>query len=385
MGLFSDTLEDQRERGFDLPLPIYSAQERLPNYAPGPQVTLYPCPACELVFTSQDRLDRHLFAVHAGETFYVRVNGAVVPDTCFVDGALASLEVVVLGGEALGLAAVGSDGTDAALVIDPGQRCDLLGSLGLAPSFHGEIDLLGQVGAHRRRYSIHVQRVPDFSAGDLDRVVELAQEPLADGLAPSVNLLRQRRSRERPGSLEERYVDGFAEYLLGCQFEVDLDFGHARDRYEQAFGRLRVFRTSLATSAMGILEFRAIAVRRLRGRGPTSRLWQSALFLESPEPSELPGSVASTHDRGIWIDAYQEGLLNGIGAYADGDFDRATEIALALPQSLLDGPGNRRKRQLLVARASLRAGNTEAARAAYAELKEDVVFGDEARVYLDAP
>jgi hypothetical protein len=383
MGLISDIYEANRERGWDSlgriyqPVPI-TTPFRVPIRRP-----LFPCPACELVFASEAIQSSHLFERHPRDSFFVRVNGAVVSDVVFIDGSLEMIEAVPLGSASVSLQVKTSTGIDARLLAAPGGRLDLMAAANLRPDFAGVMDLVGQIGTLKRRYEIHVRQVPAFDSAAADELVAEAQRPLLDGHAPNVALVRREVDSRSSSSLERRYLEGFAEYLLGAGYELAGDWGVARDRYQEAFGRLRVFPSDLAQTAVGVLEFRMLAAQRLLRRGPNSIFWQAGHFLMGPPNLSGAPATRTAHQNGIWVDEFQEGLLLGIENYYAGRIGEALDVARSLPLRLLNGPGNRRRLTLLTARANVRLSDVQEARRCYLDLEEDPVFGEEARAYLE--
>ncbi len=382
MGLISDTFEDNRERAWDGipwtgPLPRFD-----PSHAAPPRPTFL-CPACGLVLSTEQGLARHLFEQHARDLFFVRLNEVVVPDVYFTRQPIRTLTAITMGTSQLQLTLGTSDGRHVNGGYASGDIVDVAGTLGLAPDFVGTIWISGKVGTYERMYQIHARRLPDFDPTMADQAVVAAQEPLLEGQDPALRTIIRARDLEPLNSLSRRYLDGFGEYLEGVLRERRGDWESARERYEDAFGLLRVFPGALAQSAVAVLEFRMLAGKLLMRRGDASLFWPAGAFLESLPTVTAPPRPREQIDVGIWIDDFQEGLLLGIDAYGSGRFDEAVAAVRGLPESMLDGPGNRRRAALIAARSGRASGDQELARRGYRELEDDQTYAEEARKFLE--
>jgi hypothetical protein len=132
-----------------------------------------------------------------------------------------------------------------------------------------------------RTYTVFRGSVPELDLRKFDPLVLAAQEPLYAGLAADWSILLD--ARQPQSILQDRYLSGFAELLLGMNAEVqDLDIATASRSYTRAFGQLRVFGTPLARAATALLAFRMDAHDLVIREGVESTLWESACWYSSP-------------------------------------------------------------------------------------------------------
>jgi hypothetical protein len=313
----------------------------------------------------------------------VRINQQIAGEIAFVDQPLSGLTLVPLGPGDIEVVASTPAGEQSQFAVRSGEVLDLYASLGLDHQTHGMISVAARKGQYRRAYEIHVKDAPIIDFGELDRLVQQAQEPLKNGQPADWRMLRDHGSAPASGPLQRRYLLGFAEYLLACNLEaIELVWPHAQRQYEAAFGMLRIFSSDLARSALAVLAFRMDAFTLLKQNGPQSLFWQPAVFFGDQDQHIRPDSARRRPGAGIWVDEFQEGLLRGVAAYYRGDLIAADAEARGLPRSLTQDPANRRKMLLLQARVAAALHDKERARRAYDELRDDPTFGREAQEAL---
>jgi hypothetical protein len=337
-----------------------------------------PCPACGRVFTAQDSLDSHIFANHRGDRFYVRVNERVAADLVLLQDPVCSVVVIPLGHHPVDVTWV-TVGTEmgGSLRVEPGTR---QGLLKVGTISRGVLNVEGKCGQHVRTYQVHVRSVPPLDEDDLDvRVlqVQMALSATATGvrleqLAP----LRLQKDDELAG----RYLDGFHEYMLSVALERERRWEEASHAAERAWGRLNIFNTHLARSALAVLAFRMDMFEYLAHPQTNSTLEPVAAYLLSPSREGAVRHGRGT--RGVWIEPYQERLIAAVQRARASEFPSARDLLAGRDVAFDESPFNRRKLAILQARIAAGLGERQAARGAYRELVDDPLYGAEAERYL---
>jgi hypothetical protein len=375
VGLYSDILEDNRERqdpwsafqGFRSAFPSSAAFR-------APAAMLHPCPSCSTAFASREALGAHLFERHRTDRFYVRVNGRPSSELSVIGEPLRSVVVVPLGSQPVHVR-VSRDG---ALVGELSAMTGIETELILEPVEHGLVVLDCATSGRSRSFEVYVSIAPPFDHGLLDGIVTAAQAPLEGTAGTDFQGLRNAIDVRPPMSIERRYLDGFAEYLLAHDLDGKGQFTDAGRALERAWGRLLPFGTDLARSAMAVIAFRFHAMEYLTSQSTASALAPYAAYLSVP-PAVGTG-VPSSASRGlIWVDQYQEALFAATRAAIEGrPMDGRTALAGA-PASLELAAGNQRKFLILTARLANEIRDSDAARAAYQRLLADPIYGAEAK------
>ena len=339
----------------------------------------YPCPNCESVFSESARLSNHLFRRHGTHGFYLRVNDTVPADVVVVPERPWQLDVVATGADPLRLEITVPTGRTAEVLVAAGSTMSLL-----AFTDDWAVGTSIRIRSSERAgkmYTIYRDSVPDLDLKNLDALVLSAQEPLYAGAPARWELLMGAR---KPGEvLRTRYLEGFAEVLLGINREVhSRDFGTATRSYTRAFGQLRVFGTPLARAAASVLAWRMDAQQLVLRQGPHSTLWASAHWYSSPptKPDAVP--TLEVADRGIWIDDYMEGLIKVAHHALAGDYHDASSALDGLPGTMAEGPGYQSKHDIAGARIARATGNMTLSRHLFAQLANHPVYESEARQAL---
>lgn len=380
MGLFMDILEDVRDNMPPIepilspPLPRYQVKRE--------RVTTVSCPACAEAYASKERLQQHLFDRHRGGGFYLRVEGRIVQDVAFLDRVPKRLEFVPLGADEINLT-ISYSATPRSPIegnVPAGESLNLLNLIPLTQNSRGVLSITSNVRGYTKTYLLHLIQPPQLDFRRLDALVFDAQEPLTVGQRPSLSVLERMADSAHFSHLEQRYLRGFAELLLGSEQELfDTNWRGAKERWEQAFGLLRIFTSDLARSARALMAFRMNAFPAIIALGQASTFWHAAHYFLNPRGVIASAPVTRPSHHGLWMDEYQEGLLRVVEAATLRDWNAAS----AALQELRDGPqvhpSNTLKRQLLSARVATALGDKERARAAYDDLRWDPVFGEEAR------
>ena len=342
-------------------------------------VPTYPCPNCESVFASAETLSAHLFSRHSNHGYYVRLNDTVPADVVVVPEQPWQFDAVVTGSDLETLHLHLPNGQNLALPVEPGQRLSLLPHIHHWPT--GTAIRITGSGRFDRQYTVYRDVAPDLNVSDLDALVLRGQEPLYEGGQADWRILLREREAGEP--LRTRYLEGFAELLMGMNAEVFLrDIGMANRGYTRAFGQLRIFASPLARAATMLLAFRMDAYRLVLRAGHQSTLWAAAHYYQAPPraPEVLPPPGVA--DRGVWIDAYMEGLLAVAHHALSEDFDVAYGAWRELPNELKDGPGYAPKHDIAGARLALTAGDGDISRRLYSRLVDHPLYEREARQAL---
>jgi len=249
--------------------------------------------------------------------------------------------------------------------------------------YRGQIVLTVRVGtAYEREYRIFCNEMPNMDFVALDALVRHLQQPLLEDLEPDWSLFRSTYIQGMGSNpLETRYLSGFYEYLLGSFLEKNNDQA-ARVHYEQAFGYLRPFKTHLAHTACSILALKMNWFWMLKRCKVNSKfylpniffnhsLWDNRLFTAAPS-----ATVARTD--GLWIDSFQEALLEALQRYYVRDLQGVMTISTQLKNhSFIRDRNNADKVALLEGRSLLMQGNRVAAVGVYRQLRYHPLFGHE--------
>jgi hypothetical protein len=377
MGIFSDTLEDNRERAYELfPLVDMAVVEAAIDRGALPPV--YPCPSCFQTYASEPALTQHLFGAHSRTGFFVRVNGRVVLTSVFVS-AVRSVELVPLGPEPIDVRLTSND-RGRKVTVDPYHPVDAREYVDIVD----ELRIQAHVGNAWREYAIYVGKLPTTNSQYVDERFRESQAPLLNLHAPS---WKQLNSLPLASPLDQKYARGLAEYLLGVQLEVlEHRWRDARARYESAYGTLRPFSTVLSRTVCSVVEFRMNAFNRLIANGRRSVFWPAANLLCSPprRVSEVGLPSSRQSDTGVWIDHAQDTMLDVAAYVLMEDYGKAEEELRSLRNDEVEEAGNWTKMQILSARISAALGRVDGAQHAYASLLNDPLYGDEARRYVHA-
>lgn len=385
MGLFLDTIEDNAERvgqffdSFAVEL-TGVAQE---DYAP---LAIIDCPSCKDSFSSESRLQQHIFDVHRGDRFYIKVDDRVVAeDLVYLEKAPDTFTVTAMGAEASAKLDIGRK--QETLRLKPGRAVSLRSRI--PKTYRGLIALTVTIGSYQREVYIYWAEMPRLDVGRLDAIVGLLQRPLIDGEQPDWEGFK-RAYIQQPGAnpLEARYLSGFFEYIYGSYLEQS-DFHEAKPCLERAFGYLQRFRTDLAHSARSILALKMNLFTILKECGPHSKFYLANSFFNGGPLQQETMSVASLaitdmERTRLWIDSFQETFLEALSSYYSNDFSGVFSKLAALKRDRLIGDRNNDDKVILLeARTLIAQGNKVAGARAYTHLRYHPLFGKEAERIIE--
>jgi hypothetical protein len=178
-------------------------------------------------------------------------------------------------------------------------------------------------------------------------------------------------------TFEERYLQGFAEYLYATDLEGEGDFTAAVGALERAWGLLRIFSSARADTALQVLEYRFGAYEAASARLSRGPLFAAAGYLQSPPRMQI-SPFADGRDRGVWVDPFHDAILLGAQLAMAGQSHDVLVALRAAPERLAGGSGNRRKYEVIRARAIAGVGTRSEAREAWQTLLDDPVYSNEA-------
>lgn len=379
MGLFLDTIEDNTERqgqfvdSFEWVIGSLSQADYVP-------FVIIDCPSCRDSFGSEAKLQQHIFDVHRGVRFYIKVDDRVIAeDLVYLEKAPDSLTITAMGAD--GIAKIDICGKPETVALKPGRPVSLRRRI--PDSYRGLVTLSICIGAYSREVHIYWIEMPHLEVGRLDSIVALLQGPLLDGEQPDWAGFKTDYI-QRPGTnpLEARYLAGFFEYIYGSYLEQS-DFPEARHCHERAFGYLRCFRTDLAHTGRSILALKMNWFTILSRCGPNSKFYLANSFFNGNAVEEVHCDVAApmtdVPKTRLWIDSFQETFLAALFQYYSEDF-RGLDSSLAelKRNPLIGDPNNDDKVMLLEARTLIAQGNKTAGARIYAHLRHHPLFADEA-------
>jgi hypothetical protein len=188
------------------------------------------------------------------------------------------------------------------------------------------------------------------------------------------------------GILENRYLNGFFEYVLAFHLEMKGQTRQAKQHFEDSFGFLLPFRTPLSHSAQCVLGLRMNCFGVLARVPRKSIVSASDIFFNRPFPSQwvrlTPAEVGSPFM--TYADDFTIRLVHVIADFYDG---HPSPCGAALEALEFHPSGkeknNEDKLSLLRARFQRRVGSVSQARATYEMLQYHPLFGTEAEEYLN--
>jgi hypothetical protein len=383
MGLFSDTLEDNRERAGQRfsPIDSYGQDEE-------PAVREHRCPVCYENHATDTGLQDHIFRRHGGEHAYLRVNGRVIwdGDVAFFSDGIQTCEIVLLGFEKAA-AWVRQADTAKDIELEPGENSL---TAYLSPQAAGEVEVsVTPPHGHPRLFSIYSLEIEDFDSEELDLRIVSLQEKLESESSDLSHWNELLVGNESHGKLAQRYLNGFLEYSIGLYQEREHDWQDATDHLERAYQLLAPFTSPLARAARMVLGMKLNSFSIL-GRAPGTTMFAGAnAFFNEPLGSSPtlpgPGSVAALRSAtGLYIDDFTVGLLEGIEQYYEGLFEELARRIVSLRQLTLSMERNNADKLRLLTARSLRAEKRlRQAYDAYEPLARHPQFGSEAQDFID--
>jgi hypothetical protein len=381
MADWKDFYEDNREflgQYLDsLAEPRGSKAEKTPPAAPPLQF----CPLCHAAFTGDAEMADHIRAVHGPQHVYLRVNGRIIRDIGWAEQGISELRLVLLGFPEAELKMAG---------VQFRESLTVAGGDDLKPfipnTFEGELKLhVKPAGGIPREFMLYTRSLPHFRQDKLDQFI-LSRSDLdisPDG-APDIG--RWRELTGDMGVLENRYLNGFFEYVLAFHLTNSGQSDRAKQHFEDAFGLLLPFRTPMAHSAQCVLGLRMNCFGVLE-RAPRKSLVSAAdRFFNQPFPSHWvrPTTKEETSPFMTHADEFTIRLVSVIADFYDGD----PSICAAGLEALEFHPSGKEKSNedkllLLRARLQRRAGDASLARKTYEVLRYHPLFGTEAEEYLN--
>lgn len=339
------------------------------------------CPLCHAAFLEDIEVSSHIRAIHGPQHIYIRVNGRITRDIGWAEQGVSELQLVLLGF------------SEATVTVAGGRFHKTIRVAGqenlkrLIPAgFEGELTLqVAPVGGEARQFTLYSRSLPDFRQDSLDALIQSWAGPnAADKGLPDIG--RWRDVTGNMGVLENRYLDGFFEYLLAFRLEQQSYSVLAKQHFEDAFGLLLPFRTPLAHSAQCVLGLRMNCFGVMERAAPRSLLSASFQFFCQPFPSEW-ARMAPTEEGSPFITHADEFTVRLARVIADF-YDAAPSVCGAGLEALEFHPSaretnNAHKLSLLRARFERRGGRVAEARATYEMLRDHPLFGKEAEEYLN--
>jgi hypothetical protein len=386
MGLFMDILEDRAERSGILEPSAFSsrpAASATSSIAPTDVAIPYSfkCTVCLKRFRTRQNLVDHMYSMHRDSKFYVRVDTRVANPCECIDRPIQSLELISNGKDAIEVIAE-ANARRLTAEVQGGCTLDLVTALGIAPDYQGEIRIMGRIGAYQQTYRIVLKTASEqcfFDSRSLDALIMKVQAPLLEGRHACTDDLRTEILRVPPHSPQERYLRGFYEYYLACNYELESEWDAAKPRLEEAFGLLRCFTSCLAQTATTILAFKMGAYWLLRKR-KRSIFHPVGCFFASPLEAARPTRrTAVPPTLGVWLDEFHEAVLGIVNHYYNGKLGSADDDLRSLPRSLAEAPGNYLKTLVLTARIADALADRQRSRQAWQELTKYPKYAEEAR------
>jgi hypothetical protein len=339
------------------------------------------CPLCHAAFIEDLALARHIQSVHGPQHIYLRVNGRIVREIGWAEQGISELGLVLLGFSEAG---IDVSGPHFHKTLDAsGDEDDLKG---LIPAgFEGELAVrVTPHGSKARQFTLYSRSLPEFRREGLDSVIQaMSAEDLKTHDAPSIRRWRERIGEV--GALENRYVNGFFEYVLAFHLENHGQPEKAKQHFEDAFGLLLPFRTALAHSAQCVLGIRMNCFGVLARAPRKSIVAASDQFFNQPFPSPwtLPASIEDGDPFITYADEFTVRVVQVVADFYAHPSDCNGGLQALEFHPSARAKSNEDKLFLLKARLHRLAGRTNEARAAYELLRYNPLFRSESEQYLN--
>ena len=392
MGLFADTVEDQREghqhhwlQRHWLPHDQSQDGSRNDRPLPVPPPPVVECAACRAEFQNDGLLRRHIAAVHGPRFIYVLLDDRVAQHIEVLASRPDSLKIVVEHEPIDAILFVGSRPTR--LNLSSGVN-DLLPHL--PNGFLGTVDIRFAINGVEHTYQIAIGEFPLFRIDSLSELVARLQIDLARGECPDWNRYRSDSEALSPNVFEKRFLDGFEEYSLGFDMEKRGRRDHFASHLESALSLLEPFGTGMAITAKRVLGVRLNCFSVLRQCKPSSRFHLARLFfLGDSEASEKLSHFSVTEPNtadAVYCDGLTERFLAILKAFYSKDFHNVIGPCQQLRhEPAAQDRNNSDKLDLLMARASQLSGDRDAARLYYNRVQDHPDFAKEAAAYISKP
>ncbi len=339
------------------------------------------CPLCHAAFFEDLEIARHIQTVHGPQHIYLRVNGHIIRDIGWAEQGFSELLLVLLGYSQAAVEMVGVQ-LHRTLTVAGDENLKQL----IPPTFEGELTLrVEPTGGNSREFTLYSRSLPQFRRDSLDALIlSWSDQDSKPGGTPDIG--RWRELAGNMGLLENRYLNGFFEYVLAFHLTNNGHSDRAKQHFEDAFGLLLPFRTPMAHSAQCVLGLRMNCFGVLE-RAPRRSLVSAAdHFFNQPFPSQWvrPAATEETSPFMTYADEFTIRLVSVIADF----YDRDPSICAAGLEALEFHPSGREKSNedkllLLRARLQWKAGRAGQARATYEILQYHPLFGTEAEEYLN--
>lgn len=210
------------------------------------------CPLCFEGYLEEKALDDHIARSHGKQHVYLKVNGRIVRDVCWLKQPLKECLLVLLQISSLDVE-IHVNGEE--------KRQTIRETACLMEQFRGSrakgvIRIRTEGGPFSRRFTIYSGRQPKFHATLLDATLIGMMGRLKLNRRENLVTTRDKCLKGGLNDLESRYLDGVVEYCHGWQLEMENAGSLARGRLEMAMDLLMPFHTELALDLRCALALR---------------------------------------------------------------------------------------------------------------------------------
>lgn len=349
-----------------------SGQRETKAYAPRPALRY--CPLCIQGYLEEASLDNHIASEHGKQHVYLRVNGRIVRDICWLIRPLEECELVLLGITKLEID-LELNGKTTRLSME--ASASLMAHLPGSPA-EGVLCIKSQGDHLTRIFQVYLGRQPTFRTEEIDAALLRLMRRMKTDSNVDLIAFRDQWGRNPLNELERRYLEGVLEYCHGWRLETDGGTGLARSRLEAAMNLLMPFKTTIADDIRCALALRMNCFSGQWTCDETSpfRLAEAFFCSGSSADSAPQPDTRETH---ILTDRFSEKLLEAIKAYGGNDDRRVFAILNDLRTAPLRDRNDEDKLAILEARTKRNMGDKLGAAVAYEPLLEHPRFGKEAR------
>lgn len=342
---------------------------------------MHRCPQCGCYFHSDKNWASHIHREHGLGDAYVLVNGAILGDSLFLENAIDSFQIVVVGPTTAEVK-IAVDGAEHRVEVSQGLK--EIPWLGKVRS--GEARVIISISGRRPyEHHIYVKELPRFRGSEADDLFLKLHAELGgqddEGLV--FRCWELNSEAYQASRLERMYVNGLFEYTFGAAFETAGMFDRAGPRFEEAYSLLRCYRTPLALTALCVLSLKLNCFGHLALCSESSFFQPANVFFNHfPETRRLRAIAGGSV--GLFVDPHTEDLVNALRCFVSSDLQRARNLLGKLrahPEA--SRLNNRIKLDVLEARLAARLGDSQRARSNYDYLKDHPRFRDEAEEYLE--
>jgi hypothetical protein len=339
------------------------------------------CPLCHAAFFDDIEIAHHVQKTHGPQHIYLRVNGQIIRDIGWADQGISQLRLVLLGFSQASVEIAGLQIHKTLKVVGDESLKRLIPT-----GFEGELEFrVEPSGGSARQFTIYSRSLPHFRRESLDALIQsLSEQDTKLGGVPDIGKWRELAGDM--GVLENRYLNGFFEYVLGFHLTKSGQSDRAKQHFEDAFGLLLPFRTPMAHSAQCVLGLRMNCFGVLARAPRKSVASASDQFFNQPFPSRWvrPTTCEEASPFMTYADEFTIRLVKVVADF----YNRDSPVCGAGLEALEFHPSGKEKNnedKLLILRARLhrQGGRPGQARATYEMLRYHPVFGTEAEEYLN--